>query len=323
MKIAHLSDLHVLDLRGVPASRWLFNKRLTGMVNLSLKRGHTHKRQIAEALIDDLRERSVDHVIVTGDLTNLGLETEFSAAREVLSRLSMPATNVTVVPGNHDLYTSGVQRARRFESFFSQHITTDITSSPVTERTTFPFVRLRGPVAIIGLSTAVPRPPLVSSGVVGRHQLQALTELLSHPEVSRRWVVLAAHHPIVNSRGLIDSVLRGLYDASALRDTLSLRSTVYTLHGHHHRRVYACINSPHGSLSKNTLQPTESADCKTTKLYRLGATSASLLHPDPDRMAAYNLYDFDPDLGLVSVTSRVWNPLTYSVIDAPLSQQSY
>ena len=34
-------------------------------------------------------------------------------------------------------------------------------------------VKLRGPVAIIGLTTAVPRPPFVSAGFVGRHQLEA------------------------------------------------------------------------------------------------------------------------------------------------------
>ena len=42
MRVAHFSDLHVLDLEGVSTSRFL-NKRFTGWVNLRLKRQHKHR----------------------------------------------------------------------------------------------------------------------------------------------------------------------------------------------------------------------------------------------------------------------------------------
>ena len=81
MKIAHLSDPHVLNLEGVPRSRLLLNKRLTGYVNLKLHRGSVHKRQVVEAMVDESSARAVDHVVITGDITNLALESEFELAR--------------------------------------------------------------------------------------------------------------------------------------------------------------------------------------------------------------------------------------------------
>ena len=37
----------------------------------------------------------------------------------------------------------------------------------------FPFVRMLGPVALIGINSAVPTPPLVASGRLGAAQLDA------------------------------------------------------------------------------------------------------------------------------------------------------
>ena len=44
MRIAHISDLHVTTGRPIPAHR-LLNKRLTGWVNLRLKRGSAHRME--------------------------------------------------------------------------------------------------------------------------------------------------------------------------------------------------------------------------------------------------------------------------------------
>ncbi len=71
MRIAHFSDLHVLALDGVGAWRFL-NKRLTGWMNLRLKRSHKHHESHVRAVAREITRAHVDHVVVTGDLTNLG-----------------------------------------------------------------------------------------------------------------------------------------------------------------------------------------------------------------------------------------------------------
>src|SRR4051812_44185726 len=107
MRIAHFSDLHVLSLEGVKPYRFL-NKRLTGYANMRFKRSHVHRVSYVKAIAREIAKSKIDHVVITGDLTNLALEAEFEAVRALLEReLGFDAKHVTIVPGNHDLYTRG------------------------------------------------------------------------------------------------------------------------------------------------------------------------------------------------------------------------
>ena len=83
MRVAHFSDLHVLALEGVARSRF-FNKRFTGWVNLRVKRSHKHRPGHLRAVAQEITRAKVDHVVITGDLTNLALEGEFEAVRALL-----------------------------------------------------------------------------------------------------------------------------------------------------------------------------------------------------------------------------------------------
>ena len=91
MRIAHFSDLHVLALDGVSKRRF-FNKRFTGWVNLRVKRAHKHRPGHVRAVAREIARAKVDHVVITGDLTNLALEQEFIAVRALLvtSSVSTP-----------------------------------------------------------------------------------------------------------------------------------------------------------------------------------------------------------------------------------------
>lgn len=271
MKIAHLSDLHLLDLEGAVPMR-LFNKRMTGYVNLRFHRKSVHKRFAVEASLRELRKLDVDHVVITGDVTNLALEREFDLVRTVLDReLGMSPDRVSLVPGNHDTYTQGSFRTKRFAQTFAACIQSDIVLSD----NPFPYVRLRGPVAIIGLSTAVPRPPLVAAGQFGARQLETLARLLEHPEVRSRTPVLLQHHPWHNPPERLRRLLEGLYDADAEAELLQHVQRGLLLHGHLHRRVHRVLQTRAGHIDA------------------VGATSASLLHEREDRMAGFNVYEVD------------------------------
>src|SRR5260370_11992021 len=84
MKIAHLSDLHLLSLDGVPFRRFL-NKRASGWVNLRVKRGAIHRASYVRAVLRAVTEAHVDHVFVTGVLPNLSLDTYFALPRNFLT----------------------------------------------------------------------------------------------------------------------------------------------------------------------------------------------------------------------------------------------
>ena len=80
MRIAHVSDLHVLSPAGVRWRSVVFNKRLTGYANILLRRGRVFRRDYLDTVLAAARH-DADHVVVTGDITNLSLDTEYQVAR--------------------------------------------------------------------------------------------------------------------------------------------------------------------------------------------------------------------------------------------------
>ena len=284
VNIAHISDLHLFALDGAWPVR-LLNKRITGYLNLKLRRAHEHQAYAVRAVARAIRERTdIDHVVVTGDLTNLSLDVEFEAARAFLKdELALDPAMVSIIPGNHDAYTRGSHRTHRFERYFAEYISSDLPGgSSITGEPAFPYVRLRGPAAIIGLSSAVPRPPLVASGRVGKLQLLALHALLAHAEVRARTPVLLLHHPWHQPPSRAGALMNGLDDAAELRDVLDGLPRGLLLHGHLHRRVHRTIPTAEGHIDA------------------IGSTSASLVSEAEHRRAGFNLYRID-ERGLASV----------------------
>jgi 3',5'-cyclic AMP phosphodiesterase CpdA len=106
--LAHLSDLHATPVR-LQSVREILNKRALGC-SPGRCGGAEHRAAVLDALVDDLAQLAPDHIAVTGDLTNLGLASEFEAALGWLARLGGPS-RVSVVPGNHDSYVASPQAA--------------------------------------------------------------------------------------------------------------------------------------------------------------------------------------------------------------------
>jgi 3',5'-cyclic AMP phosphodiesterase CpdA len=292
MKIAHFSDPHLYSADGVPFRRFL-NKRITGWANLRLRRASLHRPAYVSAIAREIARLGVDHVVVTGDLTNLALETEYELARNLLlDQLGLDPASVTVIPGNHDMYTRGALVSRRFETYLAPWLRSDLPELAANVNGGhFPVVKLCDSAAIIALSSAVPRLPLTSAGELGRAQIAALARVLQHPEVARRTVVLAMHHPAVNSWSRTKAYLEGLRDAPALLDLLRPIERGLLLHGHLHRRVQRVVPTRSGTVRQ------------------VGATSASLHHEAPDRMAGFNLYELT-DSGIERVRAFVYVPRT-------------
>src|SRR6202011_2151225 len=146
--LAHLSDPHLPPL---PAARLrdLAGKRALGYLNWTRNRHKYHRREVLDALVADMQAQRPDHIAVTGDLVNLALEAEFAPAQAWLEGVGAPQ-HVTVIPGNHDAYVRATQH--RFAGAFGDYLRGDAG----TEGEAFPFLRRRGPLALIGVSSAVP-----------------------------------------------------------------------------------------------------------------------------------------------------------------------
>lgn len=229
-RLAHISDIHLPPL---PNSRLreLMSKRLLGWLSWQKRRRHIHRLEVLNRLIEDLEDQAPDHVAVTGDLVNLSLPAEFPAAARWLQALG-PGDQVSVVPGNHDAYIPLAHNQGLAE--WEAYMTSDASGLAG-----FPYLRRRGPLALIGLSTAVATGPGLASGELGEAQCQALSELLRDNR-DRARVVLLHHSPLPG----VSKARKALRDAVRLRDILRQQGAELVLHGHEHRIIAGQLEGP-------------------------------------------------------------------------------
>ncbi|MBP2301128.1 metallophosphoesterase family protein [Azospirillum picis] len=247
-RFAHLSDPHLPLLPGWPARlHHLAGKRLLGFISWRRKRHRVHRPEVLARLLDDIAAHRPDHLVMTGDLVNIALPDEFERARAWLERVG-PPDRVTVVPGNHDAtvrvpWESGLGLWRPW-------MTGDGASGgepeagPSDDGAGFPFLRLRGPVAFIGVSTAVPSPPLLATGAVGARQAALLETMLGELGGRGLFRVVLMHHPPLR---VGRSERKALTDRRRIQGILARTGAELVLHGHHHRNHVASLPGPGGS----------------------------------------------------------------------------
>jgi len=234
--LAHLSDLHVTPMR-VDSLGEFANKRALGWLSWLRKRRYEHRPEILEGLVADLARQGADHVAITGDLTNVGLPSEVEAAVPWLETLGGP-TRVSLVPGNHDAYAAPVEPGG-FAAWTDYMTEPDGRMDDPHYR--FPCVRRVGPLALIGLCSAVPTSIRLATGRLGDEQLARLgpcLEALGREGLCR---VVLIHHPPVPAG---QAPRRRLTDAGALRELLAGCGAELVLHGHTHRPSIERIEGP-------------------------------------------------------------------------------
>jgi 3',5'-cyclic AMP phosphodiesterase CpdA len=212
---------------------------------------------------------------------------------------------VSLVPGNHDVYTRGAERSRRFAHYFAPYLQSDLPNVGIDHPSgIYPIVKLRGSLAFIGLSTAVARLPFFASGSLGRAQLEALDKVLATAEMSGRTPIILQHHPALHlARWTWQKRKRqGLDDAGDLAKVLFPLPRGLVLHGHLHRRIHRKLWTRTGHFDV------------------IGAPSASLVHPDPVCMAGYNLYDVGDDGVLRSATSYRYDEASRTFSGVPFTE---
>jgi 3',5'-cyclic AMP phosphodiesterase CpdA len=256
-KLAHLSDPH---LPPPPARlRDLAGKRALGYLNWTRNRHKFHTSGVLDALVADMRAQRPDHIAITGDLVNLALEAEFAPARAWLERVGA-ADRVTVVPGNHDAYVRATRH--RLTEAWGSYLGGDGAAG-----VTFPFLRRRGPLALIGVSSAVPTPPLMATGWLGAAQLEALERVLTRLSSEQVFRILLIHHPLRS-----ESWAKRLTDSADLQALLKRYGVELILHGHDHVHSTMWFDGPQGQIPA------------------IGVPSASALAHGRYPAAAYNLF---------------------------------
>ena len=235
--LAHLSDAHLAPLPR-PRLGELVGKRVIGYINWRRKRHRIHRSDVLAGIVAHLKSQAPDHIAVTGDLVNLSLEDEFKLARAFLESLGR-TNDVTLVPGNHDAYVrSAVTCAPTHWGDFMRG-----DANGALHEYRFPFVRRRGPLTLIGLSSAVPTPLFMATGMLGATQLQKLADSLDRLDDTFRVVLI--HHPPQSTRS---KHFKRLIDGVSLRDVLARHGAELLIHGHDHVHSLTWLDGPNGPI---------------------------------------------------------------------------
>lgn len=244
MKIAHISDLHL---------NTLFNDS-----NL----------QRIKRLIKYISSKSVDHLIISGDLTDNADESDLALLKKMLFKEGFGnSAKLTVVPGNHDIF-GGPQKPTDIFSFperckeveygeklkifnriFSESFENIIT---ISEDSIYPFLKIINNVLIIGINSIAEyskyKNPFASNGEVKLHHFNLLNDLLDKYSDSDYFKLVVIHHhfnKIKNTKrsiaGIWHNIEKQTMKLKKKKRLLSLFNKHHidlVLHGHIHYNEY-------------------------------------------------------------------------------------
>lgn len=238
-KLAHISDVHLGPLPAI-SLRELMSKRITGYINWHRNRKSHLFGDTLTRLIEHIRTQTPDHLAITGDLVNLATGIEIDKAGNWLENLGDPQ-EISVVPGNHDAYVPGA--VTRALNTWRPYVVGD--NAPMDGTPQFPYMRIRGPLALIGCSTAHATPPFSANGTFGRHQARRTTELLKQAGERGLCRVIMIHHPPVRGAAANYKRMTGI---GRFGEMLAEAGAEMVLHGHTHLNTLYRLDGRDGSV---------------------------------------------------------------------------
>ncbi len=258
-RIAHISDTHVSP---------------------EYNRHNIRKLKGVLAYVVDM---AYDHVAITGDITGHGESRDFRSIRRLLKYFDLlNYDRLTVTIGNHDVF-GGVHKAEDLVSFrrhckitpfdlqiaqFERAFRETFPKKAFENESLFPFVKILGPVALIGMNSIRAFHPILnpvgSNGAVFPGQIESARKILDHPLVAGLQKIVLIHHHFgsydphsTSFSGRIAYMIEGLslrqFGKKRLEDFLSDHGVSAVLHGHTH--VEGFYNRSGIKFSSTALNP--------------------------------------------------------------------
>lgn len=232
MRIAQISDVHFTRVNFNPLRLCL--KRFIGTFNWLLFRKEESDHEPLNELPALFEKLGVDKVLVGGDLTSTSLHSEFEAAKGFFDAM---AASKIFIPGNHDQYTPGAYKEKRFYASFRN------LRPAIEHRAEFFTLKDHGVEAhrirdgwwCVALDNA-PSTKLTSSNGIFSEKVEAyLKEILSLLPQNES-IILLNHFPFFQH----DDPKHCLIGAERLRTVIeSYPNIKLYLHGHTHRHSIA------------------------------------------------------------------------------------
>lgn len=237
-RIAHLSDLHLLeaDYR----SRTGLARYRLAFLSTGIPLDVAQRKRRALATLRRARQQRVDHVLITGDLTEDGTLPQYEALADVLDESGLPPERVTLVPGNHDAYSDQLAWQAALDGPLAAY-------RPTSEA---------GAVTVIGDAVIKPVSTVMddqhftrAAGVVRDSAVSAIRKLAADSVTKSRTLIVAQHHAPLGMLNPVWNYFDGTVGVAPMRDLLAEQPLLHVVHGHvHDKTTIALFGRPNAQV---------------------------------------------------------------------------
>jgi predicted phosphodiesterase len=245
MKIAHISDIHIDNA--------VFPDRMVQF----------------EALLVNIFEIGYDHVIITGDLTDVADEDDMWQIRNMFERNGLlDWKKMTLIPGNHDLFgkfefnpervvnnavnASGINSLRKLKVFCE--IFRDVMTPENYANYYFPFVKIfdEEKIAIVAFNSvfefSLANNPIGSRGYIREQEMEAMLEADILDMLKDKFVIAITHHGynVITPKTPYEQAYvwtMELINRDAYVGALEKMNAKLALHGHVHKTEVYDVNN--------------------------------------------------------------------------------
>jgi 3',5'-cyclic-AMP phosphodiesterase len=225
MRIAHLSDMHLLEPRSAGRDYSLIAK----LVSLSRPLAAGARTASLRDALAHARRHGADHVVISGDLTEVGEPAQYEQLARTLYESRIEPSSITLVPGNHDAYGSPNAWRRALEGplrAFAGSSATD--AGKVVDR---------GDAVFLPIDVSRHQSIARAGGELTEAAAEAVRRCLDDTAHARKAVVVVQHHPPFGLPRSTWQFLSGLRGYGKLVELLTHKPEVHLLHGHLHRAM--------------------------------------------------------------------------------------
>jgi 3',5'-cyclic-AMP phosphodiesterase len=226
-RIAHLSDAHVLDPRpSRTRSGWSMRTRF---LSIGRPLDSTGRRRKLQRSLDTAKRVGARHFVLSGDLTEIGAPGEYETLAEVLHDSGIAPNRITLVPGNHDLYSSADAWRWALGGPLAAFAATSAGEPGKV-------VDVAG-ATLLPLDATFHQPVTRSAGFIPDEAIASIERRASDPTFSRGPLIVIQHHPPFLRKTSALHWLDGLIGASRMMAMLEAFRHLFVLHGHLHATV--------------------------------------------------------------------------------------
>jgi Icc protein len=259
-RIAHLSDAHVLDPRpSRTRPGWSMRTRFLSIGRPLDAVGRQRKLRRA---IDGAKRVGAHHLVISGDLTEIGAPGEYETMAEVLHDSGLPPERITLVPGNHDLYSAADGWRWALAGPLAAF-------APTSAEAPGKIVDI-GAAAIMPIDATFHQPVTRSAGLMAQGTLEIVERRAADAALAGRPLIVVQHHPPFERSTSALHWLDGLVGAARMMHVLETFRNLFVLHGHLHHIIDRALG------------------CGIHRI--LGAT-AVVDDRDASRVRVYDIYD--------------------------------